>query len=473
MAKDDTILINNFNTGVAPNVADGFEAVVGCDIDTIPGTIFPNFSPTKISGATFTDTVIAMTSDYALDKDGVVASYTGTAIPATPDAYTAGLAEWKTFTFHIGITSINTYKAGVGWNTTWAGKTKEGSNDSASFWATDDKLYIASGPYLYSLQEVDGKTFNPADSTTFIATQRALDLPAWYNIVGISQIGGYLALIANANNYGALFLWDMVSPSYENPIFFNEIANQIIAYKGLLYINVGSLCTFYACNGTSLSEPYKFPISSLENSTNTPARYSFEFYPNAIEVIRGKIFFGLGQGTDAFEPAGIYSFDPQTTKFKCENIISTGSKVTLSIGAIRKSTGSSQYDYRYGFGDATGATSYGIDYVNGSARHTSYAPYFVTPFYTVGTHLTPRTFRSIQVGFRTPSNGTTYNVKIEYRTSKKYNTWTQLNITNLTSTNGITSYQFPFAVTARAIQFRISFSGNANTVAGLEEIRIN
>jgi len=469
---DNRIIINNFQKGVNPNPSAGFEAIVNCDINTNLGTIYPNFTPSKESGTNFTELVVAMAGNYALDENGTIATFDGDVIPDRPSNYDKGLAWWKGYLFHIGYSHINTWKDGVGWADDWDGDSKEGSSVGFSYVAMNDKLYIASGRFLYSLEEVAGKTFDPTDNTTFTAITKALDLPDGYVIKAISEVGEYLAILANKGANGALFLWDKHSVSFDTPILFNERGNQIIAYNGLLYLNMGYQCSFYISNGSSVAGPYKFPLSSLENTINNLLDFNLTFRPNAIDIIRDKIFFGLE--ADSYDmPQGIYSFDPKTKIFQCENIISTKTVTRVKIGVIKKIDTSSPYSYRYGFSDETsGANAFGVDKVAATARVSNYKAYFITQFYNVGTKLQPRTFQKIQFKFRKPANGGEYNVRIACRKDRKYNTWTTINTTELNDTNLIVDYEIPFTVTAPSIQFKVSFDGNSDTVAELQEIII-
>ena len=71
MAKDNTIVINNFQAGMAPSAYLGFEELRGINITDKPGAAYPNSATAKDSGSTIDEAYIQeITEDSAGNQWG-------------------------------------------------------------------------------------------------------------------------------------------------------------------------------------------------------------------------------------------------------------------------------------------------------------------------------------------------------------------------------------------------------------------
>jgi len=470
--KDDTIIINNFQTGVSENNLAGIQSIVECDIDSNPGVIQSNnLLEQKSTNGVFTDMVVAITSDgeYALDDDGRISESPFTSLMGgTPNALDEGLEVWKGYLFHVGISEVNVRKISTGtWTEVWDGDTLElGGQYRFIFIASNGDLYIGTNNYIYNLHEVAGKTFDPTDNTTFTVDTKALTLPDGYDIVSISEIANNLTISANKESKGAVFLWDKYSETFYDPIKINEKISQSIAYNGLVYINTSPQCTFYVTNGSSIQRLASLPQSSLTHNDSLGRSSTKDSYisakPNAIEIVNRKILFSPIFGSSDISTSGIWSFDPSKNTFKVENILSTRVNKNVTIGAIRRPDSTTKpFYYIAGYEDTTDTTDvFAIDEVDENKFYTDNEMGFISQLYRVGTTYAPKTFQRMELIFASPATDSSVKVSVQYR-RHLYDTWKNIideEIMLDVDDSGKDSLIKDFGATAHNIQFKFSFN---------------
>lgn len=350
------------------------------------------------------------------------------------------------------------------------------------FVASNNRVYIGNGHKLAELKENSGQTFAPGTSATYTFTPNILDLPSSFEISCLAEMGDYL-VIGTKNPYyptcSHVFLWDKVSASFEQPIVVNAAdgVNQIQVYKGVMFIQAGSLGDWFYSLGTVAEKCAEIPKHVRGNSY-------FSIYPNGCVVVEDKIYFGVGGGTIAAGLLGIWSLD--TRKVSKNNIqecllehtISNGVDGTTGVVYIDGMLAVSNKGFRYGWYTTVGETStYAIDSVNNGFANDSNVSdrmlygsseaYMISPFYRVGTYRTKRviTHSEIQLAKALDTNE---SVVIQYRTERD-GTWVAYHTFN---TTGKQSCQCPAITDLESVQFKIILDTGTAQTSGPELLSI-
>jgi hypothetical protein len=352
--------------GIAPSPHVGFASIVNLDISSIPGIVQLNNILTLKSSTTIETQInwiirdpIITTKCYAVDSAGQVyvgtyatgawtwAKLTGEAAKGAGQ----GLAIWKDYLFVPRATVMDLYgplSSSPGWRDNWAGLTM----DSDILWhpmlvsKNDNKLYGGAGKYVFSIDEVSGKTFAWNDNTTWTATAQALDLPPAYRVKCLEELGNNLMIGTwqGTNVYDIriadIFPWNRSSVSFGQPIIFADYGiHAMLNIGNSLIVLAGISGTIFRCDGVNAYVIGQLPIDL------SGGKY-LEWYPGALCNYKNKVFFGVGNGgTTVIDGMGVYSL-LQTGKgsilnfehmMSTENMGTTSAKITALLPVTRDS----------------------------------------------------------------------------------------------------------------------------------------
>jgi len=490
MAKP--LIINAPAQGIAQSPHVGFGNMQNLDIFSVPGTARLNTILEKKSGSTVDAVINWIVKNpavpekfYAIDTNGVVynSDDSGATWAELSDREGAGqgLEVWKDYLFVAEGDKIDVYGPLSGsptWTDDWQSLP---ASDGAwqPMWRSkiNGKLYIGSGRYLASIEEVSGQNFAPGNSATYTYTSQDLTLPEDYRIKCLEEQGGRIMvgtwMGSGSNIYdnriADIFPWDGSSETYDDLISMEE--NGVNAMKnigGYLYILAGIDGKIYKSNGTQAWPIAQIPLSVMDISAGKYIRPR----PGSIMNFKGRLFFGLSSGNVA--NSGIYSL-LETNKgniINFEHFISTegtGGTNSLFIGAMMTVT---RDKFLVGWRDNT---TYGIDLLNTTsfAYTTNYSGFFESPLYQIGTHLNKRQFSELEFNLA-KELGASEGIRIKFRinltdTFTTLGTYTTAEIgTGVTSFN--TNVNIPFS---DQIQVRVELLGTSSSSPEFRNLILN
>jgi len=224
---------------------------------------------------------------------------------------------------------------------------------------------------MYEVNQVlyigDANYISQVDAGTFSAN--ALDIKTPLRVSALGKIGTDLLIgtYVSSNVVGTeIFRWNTWSDSYQVSDEIPEVGvNAFLSTDNRIVVSCGTKGNLYFFNGTQLDE-YKQIKGTWGNSSNKAI-----VNPNAVFNFHGLPLFGLSQQTGTGVNLGIYSFGRTNANYpyvlSLEYPISTGNLTGIQIGAIA-GNGDSFYVSWY---DADGSGSYGIDYLDLTAKQTS------------------------------------------------------------------------------------------------------
>lgn len=456
------------------------------DTYSIPGVVRLNQKPEKVSSTTVTDWVkwmvrnpITTSELWALGDTGRV--YQSTDSGATWSyvsgnsvaSFGQGLAIWRDYLFVAGTTALDIYgplSSSPSWTTAWK------TLDSDSLYhpilvGQDDILYIGAGRYISSLQELT--TFNPGSGSTYSFTAHALDLPVNYRVKCLAELGKNLmigtwqGLAVHETKIADIFPWDRSSPTFNLPVRINENGvNAMLNVGNLLYILAGIEGKIFVSNGVQTSEIAKIPPSIADLAGGKFIYGS----PGAIMNHQGRVHFGISGG-GSIPGMGVWSLraNGKDNVLQYENVISTGSDGTtnqLRVGAL---LAINRDVFLIGWNDNT---TYGIDKISQTLKYTSYAGYFDSALYQVGTPTNKRSFTQLDIQLARPLT-TGQGIKISYRTNLT-SSFTLVATLDFATQAGVSSYQFPAQILeAEFVQLRCEMTtGASNTTPELRYITL-
>jgi len=236
------------------------------------------------------------------------------------------------------------------------------------FTASNNRLYIGAGRFLSELLEKDGQTFAPGTPATFTFTAQKLKLGASHQIHCLAEWNEYLVIgTKNPANpeISDVFLWDMVSPSFERKISVNVPGgvNSVFAYKNYIFIQAGNKGEWFVTAGGGVEKIAEIPPGIITPNTN------IDIYPGGVASAGDRIYFGA----KTYDYSGVWSFDTRllgesydpvnrgVQPCQLEHTMSTGVIDNVSVGALQRSgTG-----ILAGWSSTTGeTTTHGIDAIN-------------------------------------------------------------------------------------------------------------
>jgi len=351
---------------------------------------------------------------------------------------------------------------------TWSPNLKGGGGAHKSVVGQDDILYwgdidSSGNPFIGSLQQVSGKTFDPTDNTTYTFTAGALGLPQNKAITCLAELGQNLMIGTSGNE---IYPWDRYSATFNLPIICQE--RYIYSMRNVgnrLKIAAGNRGNLYGFDGY-LAEPIKiFPKHLLADESGTAT------IP-AMEVLGRKLIFTV----QTPQQSGVYSMDLITGSLVMENVISagyTGTNNAMVIPALY-SNGNYYYVSWYDIDSSNTGTDISSNlgtaqYLDGSDYSGGTIAYFATEFMSVGRINIPRNIQYLEFYLdRVLASG--HNLVIKYRTQQgaSYTTLATISGDGTTQT-----YRIPAgAISTTNIQFKCEVYGSSSATPFLEEILI-
>ncbi len=499
MAKEKPLIINAPRQGIAQSPHVGFGDMRNLDIYSVPGIAKLNNKLANASTTAVTKRIKWIVRDpitntgqnvYAVDTAGDVyvsvnsgTSFADLGTQPTSGGAGQGLAIWKDYLFCARATAVDLYGPLSGtpaWRNSWAGLTMA----TDSLWhpmllsKLDDKLYIGSGRYVSSVEEVSGQNFTWNTGGTYTATAQALDLPEDYRVKSLAELGNNLMIgtwqgSANSaaiteNKIADIFPWDGTSVSYGKPIIMNENGvNAMINIGGYLYILAGIEGKVYKSNGVQTWEIGNIPLS-VADITN--GKY-LEPYPGSLVSYKGRPFFGVSSAST--DGMGVYSIleTSKGTLLNFEHFVDTeitGGTNPLEIGAL---LGVTRDKLLVGYRDSS---TYRIAITKTATNiydyTTAYSGYFESPLYQVGTHLNRRAFTELEF-FLAKELAASEGIKVSYRINltdsfTEIGTYTTVNIGT-----GVTSFFIKTNIPAcEQLQAKIALLGTATTTPEFKQL---
>lgn len=495
------ILINNFQRGVADSEFLGHSVIANLDVYQKKGITSLNYASYPTSGvSTFIkwglkDPISGNT--FGLASDGTVYELnenTGVwTLKAGNDVTNAqgnGLAVWKNYLFVARAGFLDVMKIS---NSTWTNSWQvlepvsglSGTNSHMMLWALDDILYIGNGRYVASVAQNVGQVFDPGNAATYTVNLQALDLPSYYEVSCLAELGSKLMIGTKVANdtlaLADIFPWDRSSPTFDLPIRIGENGvRQMITRNNSLYAVCGNTHTVYITNGSS-AQKLKSIATLLreENSGSDIAEYTTLKWPNAgsICIIGGKIYMGIksidgsADGATNRYPIGVWSID-QNNNFAFEQEFSSlGNSFSTSfeVGALFECSDGQVLSMSLSQGGIY--VNDLVDMRNFATRYlyTDYKGFIESQIFQPGTTLIPRTFQQLEFSLAKPLF-TGQGIKIKYRINES-DIWTTLGTYDFATYGAISSFNTPFGVQAETIQIRVEIT-QSGTYASPELLEI-
>lgn len=294
-------------------------------------------------------------------------------------------------------------------------------------------IYIGNGPYVASIQAIVPSAIGVAP--TYSLNTSALTVQPGFLAYTLGTLGKYLTvgctllgvnLYDNVNLKGSAFiLWDRTSPTFNIPVFFKENGiTQSLQLQNRIFLGIGNRGRYFVSDGVNYSQIKRIPFSWNRQFGN----YAF-LYPNALTLHNGELLMGVsGDGAGNTENNyGVYGINLDKMS---ENVYpaflrntpstgGTGTLQTLNIGFLHSTSADVLY-----IGWQDGST-YGVDVVT-STIGTAYpqlTAVIYSPFYTVGTELIKKTYKTAELSLTQPLTGT-QQIKISYRENLNIDSWT-------------------------------------------------
>lgn len=459
MANNNPILITDF-TGQAENPHIGFGNAVGMDLYTTKGVARLSRKMQKASGTVCTDFPLYVTEAnngdvYVQGDTGVI--YKGTtnasswAVVAggpTPAANAGrGIIVWEDYLFAMTPTDVAVYgplSGSPSWDNTWWTSTVGNPalvntnltphvpfiNPALNF------LYISNGRYVAYVQlNGPATTFDPTDATTFLTSNKAFIMPAYYIAQNIGFLPPKYTAIAvqntMTNSQADVVIWDGTTNTTATNVVSLPGASgpvkQLLTRNGVLYGITNIEHGIYTINGSSatLVDRLGLRMSSrlITGEVNT-SRVVSQILPNGADFLGPELLTaGCNQPqiTSQQTNTGMFPYGVWSVNIEDQTI---GLRFPLSFGDINALYTTT---YKIGFiktindtavivGWAKGST-YGIDLLSLSDYITDQNTTFLeSAIYEVGTSLNPRTFDQLEFNIIQPLTSG-QQIQFYYRTS--------------------------------------------------------
>ncbi len=405
-----------------------------------------------------------------------------------------GIAAWKGYLFvfrrrYIAYcnTSLSSAPVAGDWSATWKTMNSASTSYAESHLALvgqDDVLYFCDKDYIGSIREVDGSTFDPTSSGTYVWNPTALRLPSTEIAQCLGEVGRNL-LIGGIRNF--VYPWDRISSSFSYPIMMPEQTTvRIVTANNLAYLFAGNRGRIYVTNGSSVDQWYSIP----DNLTGASKPY---FHWQDAMWHRNKVFFSFASTTNSAPGTaqtllgGVWSVDTTTKALVCENKLSYGTYggwasvllsqfIRPSWGNTSITTGTSGEGYYAGWYD--GVSAYGVDAFDNASQGTSvpyssYETYVDLDMTPVGQVLTPRTFENVEFKLGRPLVSGE-KVKIQYRTDLSQSFSDSQLVGECTTTDAISDLFTVSWDNVQWIQFRVllSSTNSSPSFVRLREVRM-
>ena len=462
LAVDTTYFLINVNsTNKQYKVATTYaNAIDGTEIDITSNGTGTHTASTITLDTPLYGTVASNGDKYIADGDGNCWTVESQAefLVGNEENDTDGLVVWKDFLFHFNGTGIDVLNLSTRtWTNSWKTITSSTLHNRAIV-GRDDRVYFCNKHTIGSLLEVEGETFDPADTDTYTYNASALEIPDSDDTKWIAELGSNLMI---ATNRGRIYPWDRTSESFDAPLQMTEDIDVMIDSNNLLYVAGGTKGNIYVTDGTSVKK-----VAQLPNYLNDTAIYFNDVTKTSSEIV----FAVENREIDGSAFGGVWSLDINTNILFLKNLVSGDDGYEdSSINVILSANTSDSFYVGHGYQEDAM-----IDIYASTRYYESYETYITSQYYTVGTKLFPRTFQTLEVEF-TENLGSTDGFKVYYRVNLS-DDWTQIcaETGDATKTTKLFEYPMPTA-SVENIQFKITMKAlnSANSVhTPLKEIRI-
>lgn len=422
---------------------------------------------------------------FAQDSVGKIWAYGSTSgwtllTGNSPDgAVGAGLAIWKNYLVSFKQTAVDLYgplDGSPAWSNNWAGVANLNigngplnKNLHKALVGQDDILYYANIngniPYVGSLLQKPGTTFDPANAATYTWNAKALDLPNYLWINDLEELGLNL-MIATVDRY--IYPWDRVSDSFDLPIISGE--PYITALKTLnntLYYACGIRGNIYRTYGTTSVQVNDFS----DQLSNVPQS---NMLIDDMQVFNGYLLFSASGAVP-----GVYVLDVNNNnRYILQSTVTNASGIPATIYT---SNNPNLYNLNYiaqrffvSWSDNYASTNFdtvrGCDsnfiLTNGPYRATGDIAYFISPTYFVGDDKDSRTFEQIELTLLNPiTSGQSVKISSRVDNATSFSNEVTFSATSMTSNGGLSGSDIPNIVDAFTVQLKVILSLPANTGA--------
>lgn len=411
--SDKPIVIDEFYKGIATSPITGFGNIRCLNVSDVPGVVYPN-KKLALSSSVMTDRPIAgkyFSGYHIVDDSGVLYKKGLTSWSSVATSFATGrLDEWKNYLVGAKATYLNVIDS-LGNDSNISGITS--NSHQMCIVGDDDVLYIVGGNNITSVTEVDGKTFDPADSSTFTINTSALDLPEGVVATSVTKRLGELII---GTYDGSIYTWNKTSTSFNRPIHATESnVRALITINNTVYAQIGIYGNWYYFDGVRINLFKKMPqyiVSAFHKDKS-------HLNPEAVVEVDNKIYFGL-QTSTYVSNTGIYSLDLENGAIVCEQELSQNNDDDTVIGCIVKGMQGDD-DYIVGFEDATNSV-FGVDEIS-TLGYSSDEAYLETPFMLLSTG-NGQTYRIPEIILGEPLEALS-SIKVYYRESLG-DSWTLL-----------------------------------------------
>jgi len=260
--------------------------------------------------------------------------------------------------------------------------------------------YVAATPnwQIGSLNQVNGKVFDPTDATTYNLNRAALLLPPTEIASWIDEQGAELMIGTSTSNY--LYPWDTISLFFDTPIILPETNTyKLLNINRVLYIFCGQRGNIYYTLGTTAQI-----LLSLPRQNNTPVTSSFTW--GGVMSLGNHLMFATYDGN--YNNTGIFqtnlnvgsAVNPITGSIVFHNQSSLLPQNNSTV--VQNTVLAPTYDGITYFCAWTSLSGGGIDKLDLSDFYPNYESYVVSDIIPVGTSLQPKTFSRIEMKLDTP-----------------------------------------------------------------------
>lgn len=484
----DIITLKDWNRGIAASPHVGLAELRNVEVDNKSGVARINMAAVKESASVVENTPYwiignpSISSElWALDSSQVVYKSTDlgdtwTKITGNGSGNGQGAIVWKDALFVFRNSTIDVYyplSSSPAWSGAGKGALSWQTIDADGTWhpaivGQDDILYIGCGAYIASVQAIG--TFDPQNSATYTFTQQALDLPSYYKIRTLSELGKNLMIgtWVGANIYehkiADIFPWDRSSDSFQLPIRMSENGIQAsITIGNVMYFFAGIEGVLYATDGTNVKELARLPISLV----NTEGGGFTQVYPGGMIYHDGKIIFGV-HCTSSASYSHVWSYDLTSGALKIENEISAGFSSGTRVSALFSA---GREVYCIGWQDAS--SNEGIDRVINSERYTGYKALIRSEYFSIGTKSQPVPLNEIEYELAN-ALASGQGIRLGYRLNLT-DSFTTIFTSDFATDGAITNQNNTLGITVEGgVQFQIELTtgSSSTTTPELKQVHI-
>lgn len=374
-----------------------------------------------------------------------------------------GLKVWKNYVFAFRSGAVDLYGPLTGvpaWTNSWGGGTGLNGNlsrtDHTCFISQNGRLYFANRsagsiiPYIGSLQESVGSTFDPASGVTYTWNSTALDLPDHEFVTDIEELNGKLQIATTSNK---IYPWDKISDSFDSPVITSEPNVQCLrVLNNALYYGCGFRGNIYRTYGTTSEIVVDFS-DDLSNYPQTTAQCL------DLEIYQGNILAAISGATP-----GIYMVDINNgNRYSLFNTFSTSTALPIMLFTdFNYSGGYAPFQYFASWNAEGGVIGCDANVFKGYGpyRATSDKPFIVTELIRIGDDSNnPRTLETVELFLRKAiTSGQSVKIQLRYDDNSAFDTAREFTFTSMADARNLAGWAQANLEKSRWIQMKIIIS---------------